>query len=199
MSSREETQAAIEGASTTGLPIVCTLSFDTNGRTMMGLTPADLAALSSEATPHPIACGANCGVGAAELVACILNLSTAAGPDAVIVAKANCGIPQFVEGAIRYDGTPELMANYATLALDAGARIIGGCCGTTPEHLRAMRRALDAHTRGPRPSLEDVVERLGDVSTGARAQWAGELDRMAGAAPGAQVDRKRGRRPREGT
>lgn len=198
MSSREETEAAIAGAATTGLPVVCTLSFDTNGRTMMGLTPADLAALARDASPHPVACGTNCGVGASEVVACILNLATATGPDAVLVAKANCGIPRYVDGAIRYDGTPELMADYARLALDAGARIIGGCCGTTPEHLRAMRRALEAHSRGPRPSLEKVVELLGDVSTGARAQFAGDLDVMAGAAPGADTTRKRGRRSREG-
>ena len=140
MSSREEAEAAIAGAASTGLPVVCTLSFDTNGRTMMGLAPADLAALSRETSTHPVACGANCGVGASEVVTCILNLATAAGPDAVLVAKANCGIPQYVDGAIRYDGTPELMADYARFALDAGARIIGGCCGTTPEHLRAMCR-----------------------------------------------------------
>ena len=195
MSSREEAEAAIAGAAPTGLPIVCTLSFDTNGRTMMGLAPAELAALSREVTPRPAACGANCGVGASEIVACIHNLATAAGPDAVLVAKANCGIPQFVDGAIRYDGTPELMADYARLAFDAGARIIGGCCGTTPEHLRAMRRALEAHTRGAPPDLETVIAKLGDVSTGARAQWGGELDRLAGAAPGADTTRRRGRRP----
>jgi 5-methyltetrahydrofolate--homocysteine methyltransferase len=160
MSSREEVEAAIAGAATTGLPIVCTLSFDTNGRTMMGFTPADLATLAREIVPHPLACGANCGVGASEVVACILNLATAAGPEVVLVAKANCGIPQFIDGAIRYDGTPELMANYARLALDAGARIIGGCCGTTPEHVRAMRQALDTHTRGPRPGIETVVALL---------------------------------------
>ena len=194
MSAREEAQAAIAGAATTGLPVVCTLSFDTNGRTMMGLSPAELAALVRDAVPQPVACGANCGVGASEMVACVLNLAAAAGPDAVLVAKANCGIPAYVDGAVRYDGTPESMADYARLAFDAGARIIGGCCGTTPEHLRAMREALETHARGPRPDVETVAARLGEVSTGARAQARGDHDRLAGAAPGANTTRRRSRR-----
>ncbi len=196
MSARDEAEAAIAGAETAGLPVVCTLSFDTNGRTMMGMAPADLAALQRELPHGPMACGANCGVGASEVVAAILNLAAAALPDAVLVAKANCGIPQYVDGAIRYDGTPELMATYACLALDAGARIIGGCCGTTPEHIRAMRDALEAHLRGPRPDLATVIAALGEVSNGARAQSRGELDRLSGAAPGASIARRVSRRSR---
>src|SRR5579883_1057371 len=183
MSSADETEAAIEGARRPGLPIVTTLSFDTNGRTMMGLTPAELAGLSRR--HHLAACGSNCGVGAAELVASIVNLAAAADSSAVIVAKANCGIPQYVDGEIRFNGTPELMAEYARLALDAGARIIGGCCGTTPEHLRAMRQTLESHVRGPKPSIEMIEARLGALSPGAAAQLRGEMSRLAGAAPGA--------------
>ena len=196
MSSAEETEAAIEGARRTGLPVVATLSFDTNGRTMMGITPAELAGLSRRL--HVAACGSNCGVGAAELVASIVNLAAAADPSAVLVAKANCGIPQYVDGAIRFNGTPELMAEYARLALDAGARIIGGCCGTTPEHLRAMRQALEAHVRGPRPSIEAIEARLGALSAGATAQLRGEMDRQAGAAPGASPRRPSRRRAAHG-
>ena len=59
------------------------------------------------------------------------------------IAKGNCGIPEYVEGKIHYHGTPELMAKYAVLARDAGIQIIGGCCGTSPDHIRAMRQALD--------------------------------------------------------
>ena len=62
---------------------------------------------------------------------------------------------------VEYTGTPELMADYARLALDAGARIIGGCCGTSPKHLAAMRRALETHIRRPRPELSEIVARLG--------------------------------------
>jgi methionine synthase I (cobalamin-dependent) len=187
MSSVEETEAAIAGARSTGLPIIATLSFDTNGRTMMGITPFQLAALHRK---HGLAaCGSNCGTGPSELVACMVNLATASDPTAILVAKANCGIPQFVDGAIRFDGTPELMAEYARLSLDSGARIIGGCCGTTPEHLRVMRRALEAHVRGPKPDLATIESKLGAISTGATAQLRGELSREAGAAAGARTRR----------
>ena len=192
MSSVEETEAAVAGARTTGLPVVATLSFDTNGRTMMGVTPFELAGLHRR--HHLAACGSNCGVSPSELIASIVNLATASEPGAVLVAKANCGIPQWVDGAIRFDGTPELMARYACLAVDAGARIIGGCCGTTPEHLRLMRCALEAHVRGPVPDLATIESRLGAISNGATAQLRGELDRQAGAAPGASGRRASSRR-----
>lgn len=192
MSSVEETEAAVAGARVTGLPVVATLSFDTNGRTMMGITPSELAALHRK--HHLAACGSNCGTGPAELVACIVNLATASDPAAVLVAKANCGIPQFRDGEIRFNGTPELMAQYACLSLDAGARIIGGCCGTTPAHLHVMRQALEAHVRGSTPDLATIESRLGAISTGAMAQLRGELSREAGAAAGATRKRTTGRR-----
>ncbi len=159
---------------------------------MMGITPHDLAALHRR--NHLAACGSNCGVGPSELVASIVNLASASEPSAILVAKANCGIPQFVDGAIRFNGTPELMAQYACLALDAGARIIGGCCGTTPDHLRVMRRALEAHVRGPVPDLATIEAKLGAISSGASAQLRGEMDRQAGAAAGATGRRSTGRR-----
>jgi 5-methyltetrahydrofolate--homocysteine methyltransferase len=169
MSSREEVEAALNGAAVTGLPLVCTLSFDTNGSTMMGITPVDFVALCRELGPSPAAYGTNCGVGPAEVVAGILGLRGAAHDDDLLVAKANCGIPEFVDGAIRYGGTPELMADYARLAVDAGARIVGGCCGTTPDIVRAMRNALDTHTRGDAPSLDTVERRLGVLTAGAKS------------------------------
>jgi methionine synthase I (cobalamin-dependent) len=192
MSSVEETEAAIAGARLTGLPVVATLSFDTNGRTMMGIAPAELAGLHRK---HGLAaCGSNCGIGPSELIACIVNLAAAAEPSAILVAKANCGIPHFVDGAIRFNGTPELMAEYARMAFDAGARIIGGCCGTSPEHLRMMREALENHTRAAKPDLAAIETRLGAISSGATAQLRGELDRLAGAAPGASGRRTTNRR-----
>ena len=192
MSSKEEVEAAIAGARSTGLPVVSTLSFDTNGRTMMSLTPSELAAIHR--THGLLACGSTCGVGPSELVASIVNLATASEPSAVLVAKSNCGLPQYVDGAIRYDGTPELMGTYACLAFDAGARIIGGCCGTTPAHLRAMRTALERHTQGPRPDADAIETRLGAISNGARAQLKGLLDRASGASPNAVARRSTGRR-----
>jgi methionine synthase I (cobalamin-dependent) len=163
MSSEEELKAAVEGCSKAGLPIVTTMSFDTNGRTMMGITPKAFGALTAALPTQPVAIGANCGVGASELVATVLGIS-AARPDAAVVAKGNCGIPQYVDGHIHYTGTPELMADYARIALDAGAKIIGGCCGTSPEHLAAMRKSLESYTKGERPTVEVIEQRLGPVS-----------------------------------
>ena len=192
LSSREELDAALQGAASAGLPVVCTLSFDTNGRTMMGFTPGDLLQLAHQHPASPQACGSNCGVGAAEVVASIVIISQLAEADdsapadrlPLLVAKANCGIPEYVDGRIVYNGTPALMADYARLARDAGARIIGGCCGTTAEHIRAMRTALDQHQAGPRPDAEAIAACLGEISTGARAQLHGDFSIAGGSASG---------------
>ena len=173
ISAVEELDAALEGAATTGLPVVTTLSFDTNGRTMMGVTPADVARRLSARPQPPLGFGGNCGVGAAELIAAIVNMTEATAPETVLVAKSNCGIPEFVDGKICYNGTPSLMADYARLARDAGARLIGGCCGTTPEHLVAMRESLQDYEPGALPSMEAIVARLGQISTGAMSQSSG--------------------------
>ena len=176
LSSREEIEAALAGAGATGLPVVCTLSFDTNGSTMMGLSPSDFAGLCRTMTPAPHAFGANCGLGPAETVAGVLNLAGAACDTDVIVAKGNCGIPEYVDGVIEYGGTPESMAKYARLAHDAGARIIGGCCGTTSAHLRAMHDALARHVRGERPSGDEIASALGEITSGGRAQLEGRMN-----------------------
>ena len=178
MSSKEEVIAALAGASTTNLPIVCTLSFDTNGSTMMGLSPADFAQMSRSMTVRPHAFGANCGLGPAETVCGILNLSQAAKEGDILVVKGNCGIPEYVDGVISYEGSPELMAKYACIAYDAGARIIGGCCGTTFEHVRKMRNALDEHVgkvRNPKPDAQLVSNTLGEITKGSRAFLEGKL------------------------
>jgi 5-methyltetrahydrofolate--homocysteine methyltransferase len=184
MSSEEELRAAVEGAATAGLPIVTTMSFDTNGRTMMGITPTAFGALTASLSTQPVAIGANCGVGASELVATVMGI-TAARPDAAVVAKGNCGIPQYHDGHIHYTGTPELMADYARIALDAGAKIIGGCCGTSPDHLAAMRKSLETYTKGSRPTIELIEEKLGPVS-----QLAKGVDQAADGA--AKRERRRG-------
>jgi 5-methyltetrahydrofolate--homocysteine methyltransferase len=164
MSAPEELKAAVEGARQAGLPVVCTMSFDTNGRTMMGITPGQLAELAHGLEPAPIAFGGNCGTGAAELVAALVYMHDAVGPTDVVVAKANCGIPQYVDGQVVYNGTPELMARYAIMARNAGARIIGGCCGTTAAHIRSMRKALEETAPGELPTIEAVTAALGEVA-----------------------------------
>ncbi len=167
----EELTAAVTGARATGLPVVCTMSFDTAGRTMMGITPAQFVKAAHKLSPRPMALGGNCGIGPSELLAVLVNLREAADSDDVLVAKTNCGVPEYVDGEIAYQGTPELMADYARMCLDAGARIVGGCCGTTPAHIRLMRAALEAHTPGSPPDLETIIDRLGQVSKGAEKQF----------------------------
>jgi 5-methyltetrahydrofolate--homocysteine methyltransferase len=193
MSSIDEVKAAVQGVAAAGLPYVITLSFDTNGRTMMGVTPAQFARLTQELEPRPLAFGGNCGTGASELMAAILNLESAKAAGDVLVAKSNCGIPQYVEGAIEYSGTPELMADYARLALDAGVRIIGGCCGTTPEHIKAMRAALEAHEKGAAPEMATVIAKLGEISKGAVQQSSPLGDIPEAQSAGRRTGRRRGR------
>jgi 5-methyltetrahydrofolate--homocysteine methyltransferase len=81
-----------------------------------------------------------------------------------VVSKGNCGVPKFVGTTITYSGTPELMATYAELAIDAGVRIVGGCCGNSPEHVASMRKAIDGHTRVSAPSVEQIVNQLGPLT-----------------------------------
>lgn len=178
MSSPEEIRAAALAAERVGMPYVVTASFDTAGRTMMGLPPAGLGDLAATLPTPPIAVGANCGVGASDLLVTVGTLS-AAHPEQVVVAKGNCGIPQFVGDEIRYSGTPELMGNYARLAVDAGARIVGGCCGTSPEHLAAMRRAIDGHVRRPAPTLECIEAEVGPLVSPPKAEGDGGSSRRS--------------------
>lgn len=173
ISSREEIAAVQQAAAELGAPFCGTLSFDSAGRTMMGLTSAEYAVQADAMAPHPVAFGANCGVGASDLLRTVLGLKNAA-PDATIIAKANAGIPKYVEGKIEYDGTPELMAAYAVLALRAGARIIGGCCGTTAPHLVAMRAALEAAPEDlTAPTLEEIQAETGAFSSEADGVFGG--------------------------
>jgi len=160
MSALEEARVAARAAIALGVPYTATASFDTAGRTMMGLKPADFASAFDDLAPAPLAVGANCGVGAADLVLSLLAM-TEANPDAVVIAKANAGLPQWHEGHVHYSGSPELMGRYAALAIDAGARIVGGCCGNTPAHVAAMRRALDGRQHRPRPDLATIEAALG--------------------------------------
>ena len=93
----------------------------------------------------------------------MLGLAAAAAPGDLIVAKGNCGVPHYRDGHIHYDGSPAVMAEYACLARDAGARIIGGCCGTTPAHLAAMASALASRPAGPAPARATIEALLGPL------------------------------------
>ncbi len=148
MSALEEVQAAMEGCRCVApdFPIVATMTFDTHGHTMMGVSPEKaLEALKAQGI---FALGGNCGNGPAEIEDVIAKMH-AADPDVILVAKANAGIPRLKDGIPNYDGTPEIMAEYAVKARNLGARIIGACCGSTPDHIRAIADALRASSAAP--------------------------------------------------
>ncbi|WP_299145573.1 betaine--homocysteine S-methyltransferase [uncultured Tateyamaria sp.] len=164
ISAPEEYAAAAEGFARAELPWVGTMSFDTAGRTMMGVTSTDMVDMVKALPNRPTAFGANCGTGASDLLRTVLGFAST-GTEIPLIAKGNAGIPKYHDGHIHYDGTPALMADYAVLARDCGASIIGGCCGTTPEHLVAMRAALDTRPKKAAPKLEDIVAALGAFSS----------------------------------
>ena len=164
MFAENELGAAVRGVQRAGLPYVATMTFDTGGRTMMGTRPSDAMRFSKTLPARPLAFGANCGVGPAQLLDSVLGLAQGAEAGDLIVAKSNCGLPVMGDDMrVRYDGTPAVMAAYACLARDAGARVIGGCCGTTAAHVRAMAEALASSMRGPVPAYEDIERALGPI------------------------------------
>ena len=167
MSSQEEMESAIIACKNAGLPIVCTYSFDTHGKSMMGLEPSELVMLAEQHAPEIIGYGANCGIGAAELIGSILCLSKSRQNQSMhIVAKGNCGIPEFIDGEITYNGTEEIMAAYACYARKLGATIIGGCCGTKKEHVKAMADALKENTIECPLELEQMIKSMGEMTEG---------------------------------
>ena len=159
----DELGAAIRGAMKSGLPVASTMTFDTASRTMMGDTPQSAFDFVHSFDPGLIAFGANCGAGPAMLVDTVVGLCEAADDDDVVIAKGNCGMPQMVDGEVQYSGTKEVMADYAKLARDCGARIIGGCCGTTPDILAFVVEAMQNYVPGEVPSREKIEDVLGPI------------------------------------
>ena len=164
ISAAEELSAAAEAFALADMAWCGTMSFDTAGRTMMGITSKAMAKNIRKIAHQPLAFGANCGVGASDLLRTVLGFSDE-NPDLPLIAKGNAGIPKYHDGHIHYDGTPALMGDYAVLARACGAKIIGGCCGTTPEHLMAMRTALETRPVGPKPALAEITAALGGFSS----------------------------------
>lgn len=143
MSDIEEGCIAIRAAKeSTSLEIICTFSFERtvrgDYRTMMGAAPADVARACLDAGADII--GTNCGNGIERMIDIVKEMR-AACPGAPILVHANAGIPQSIDGTDIFPDTPEDMARLVPALVAAGANIIGGCCGTTPEHIRAMKHA----------------------------------------------------------
>ena len=164
ISSQEEYIAAAEAFTKVDLPWCGTMSFDTYGRTMMGITSQNMLDVIQALDHPPDAFGANCGTGASDLLRTVKGFA-AKKQTAAIIAKGNAGIPRYVDGYIHYDGTPDLMADYAVMARDIGAKIIGGCCGTGTEHIKKMRAALESRAPRQAPSLQEIAEKLGAFSS----------------------------------
>ncbi|MGB7096253.1 MAG: betaine--homocysteine S-methyltransferase [Anaerolineales bacterium] len=144
MSDLEEVRAAVEGTRevSMNIPIVTTMTFDTHGRTMMGVTPEQ--AFETLTSFGVEALGGNCGNGPEEIIEVITRMR-AIDQETILVAKANAGIPELVQGKAVYRASPETMADYAIQSYQAGARVIGACCGSTPDHISAIVESLSQH------------------------------------------------------
>lgn len=140
MSDLKEVEAAIQGArDSADLPILCTMTFQHKLHTLMGVTARQAA--EKLGGWGLTAMGANCGTGPQEVEKVLEEMRDVA-PQAILMAKPNAGVPRLVEGRTEYDATPALMAEYAQRFAQQGVTIIGACCGSTPEHIAAMARAL---------------------------------------------------------
>jgi 5-methyltetrahydrofolate--homocysteine methyltransferase len=141
MSDLSEMKAAVEGAQRggPGIPIFATFSFDHHGRTNMGVKP-EQAAETLQAL-GVAALGANCGATLEMTEGAIAEMHEAA-PQAFLIAKPNAGKPRMEGREVVYDATPEDMAEHARKFVALGARVVGGCCGSTPEHIEAIAKAV---------------------------------------------------------
>ena len=141
MSALDEMQAAVEGAKQAGagLPIFATFSFDSHGRTNMGVRPEQAAEMLQAL--GVTALGANCGATLEMTEGAVTKMHEVA-PDAILIAKPNAGVPRMEGREVVYDAAPEDMAEYARKFVSLGARVVGGCCGSTPAHIRAIAEAV---------------------------------------------------------
>ena len=145
MSDMEEARLALAAAQATGLPVVVSMVFDSGkekDRTMMGATVEQVARELTEAGADVV--GANCGLGIEGYIPIGKRLRMAT--DRPIWIKPNAGLPELVDGAIRYMTGPDAFAAHARLLREAGVHFIGGCCGTTPEFIRVLKSALSRET-----------------------------------------------------
>lgn len=185
MSHLNEVQAAVKAAQRAApqLPIAATLSFDTSYHTMMGVSPKEAVRTISEWGVSII--GANCGTGPVEMAVVMTEMAQYRPAGVYLFAQSNAGLPYYDEGKIAYDGTPEVMAQYAVTMRNLGVDIIGACCGSTPEHIGAMCAALEAASEDPIPGpptldaggeIESVESRLVRGAERRRARRSGTGD-----------------------
>lgn len=154
MSDLEELKAAVMAAkSCSDLPIICSMTFTSQGRTMMGVSPEQFLYVL---TPLGVdAVGANCSVGPAELLPVVERMAQLT--DLPVIVQPNAGLPKMQGEKVIYKESPAMMAHYAGEFVAAGAQIIGGCCGTTPEHIKAVREAVQGLKPAVRQRTRPVV------------------------------------------
>ena len=145
MSDIDEAVQAIKAASeNTDLEVICTFTFERtiqgDFRTMMGVSPVEAARAAMEAGADII--GTNCGNGFERMIDIVREIRTVS-PDIPVLVHANAGLPKNIDGVDVFPDTPEQMASLVPDLVDAGANIIGGCCGTTPDHIRAIKQAVE--------------------------------------------------------
>jgi methionine synthase I (cobalamin-dependent) len=146
MADLAEARLAVAAACAVGLPVVASMVFDSGrdkDRTMMGTTPEQAAKELTAAGADVI--GANCGLGIAGYVPICRRLRAAT--DRPIWIKPNAGLPEMVEGRAVYRTTPEEFASFVPALLEAGASFLGGCCGTGPEFVRAIKEVVRSWKR----------------------------------------------------
>jgi 5-methyltetrahydrofolate--homocysteine methyltransferase len=141
MSALEEVEAAISGIrSASDRPIAVTMTFDTRFRTMMGVKPVQAVKALYDWGIRVM--GANCGNGPDEIERIMLEMTAARPQDVYLIAQSNAGLPKWADKKIHYDGTPEVMRGYAEKMCGMGVNYIGACCGSTPDHIAAMKAVV---------------------------------------------------------
>jgi len=150
-------QAVLSVKESCDLPLIAQMSFDEDGRTLAGQSPARVALTLAELGVQVI--GANCSVGPSGTLDVIEQMAAALRPwpEVTLAAQPNAGLPSRVDQRFLYVSTPEYFADYAQRFATAGVRLIGGCCGTTPRHIAAMRQSLAERAATTAPSSFAVL------------------------------------------
>ena len=137
----------------TALPVIAQMTFTHEGRTLLGHTPGEIVARLEALGAAVI--GANCSVGSQGVLEVMEQMVLVSRTP--LSAMPNAGFPAYVDGRILYFSTPQYMADYARQMVELGVSVVGGCCGTTPEHIRAMREVLRTVSPPPPPRLRPRV------------------------------------------